>query len=161
MNRTPMTVRGAQALREELARLKKQERPSIVQAIAEARAHGDLRENAEYHAAKERQGFIEGRISEIESALAFAQIIDPGSVNAGGRVVFGATVEIYNTETEEEISYQIVGELEADIRAGLLSISSPVARALIGQREGDVVVVETPRGQTEYEIVSVRYADRV
>lgn len=157
MNRAPMTVRGAERLRQELQELKGVARPRVIKAIAEARAHGDLRENAEYHAAREEQGFIEGRIGEIESKLANAQVIDVTQVNAGGRVVFGATVELLNVETEEEARYQIVGEDEADIREGLISISSPMARALVGKIEGDVVSVQTPGGRKEYEVVQVLY----
>lgn len=157
MNRAPMTVRGAERLREELQHLKSVRRPNVIKAIAEARAHGDLRENAEYHAAREEQGFIEGRIAEIEAKLGNAQIIDVTQVNAGGRVVFGATVELLNVETEEELRYQIVGEDEADIKEGLISITSPLARALIGKIEGDVVSVQTPSGRREYEIVQVLY----
>jgi transcription elongation factor GreA len=152
-----MTVRGAERLREELQHLKSVRRPNVIKAIAEARAHGDLRENAEYHAAREDQGFIEGRIAEIESKLANAQIIDVTQVNAGGRVVFGATVELLNVETEEEVRYQIVGEDEADIKEGLISITAPMARALIGKIEGDVVSVQTPGGRKGYEIVQVLY----
>lgn len=157
MNRAPMTVRGAERLREELQHLKTVRRPNVIKAIAEARAHGDLRENAEYHAAREEQGFIEGRIAEIEAKLGNAQIIDVTQVNAGGRVVFGATVELLNVETQEELRYQIVGEDEADIKEGLISITSPLARALIGKIEGDVVSVQTPSGRREYEIVQVLY----
>jgi transcription elongation factor GreA len=157
MSRAPMTVRGAERLREELQHLKSVRRPNVIKAIAEARAHGDLRENAEYHAAREDQGFIEGRIAEIESKLGNAQIIDVTQVNAGGRVVFGATVELVNVETDEEARYQIVGEDEADIKDGLISITSPMARALIGKIEGDVVSVQTPGGRKEYEIVQVLY----
>ncbi len=157
MNRAPMTVRGAERLREELQHLKSVRRPNVIKAIAEARAHGDLRENAEYHAAREEQGFIEGRIAEIESKLGNAQIIDVTQVNAGGRVVFGATVELLNVETEEELRYQIVGEDEADIKEGLVSVTSPLARALIGKIEGDVVAVQTPSGRREYEVVQVLY----
>jgi transcription elongation factor GreA len=152
-----MTVRGAERLREELQHLKSVRRPNVIKAIAEARAHGDLRENAEYHAAREEQGFIEGRIAEIEAKLGNAQIIDVTQVNAGGRVVFGATVELLNVETEEELRYQIVGEDEADIKEGRISITSPLARALIGKIEGDVVSVQTPSGRREYEIVQVLY----
>lgn len=157
MNRAPMTVRGAERLREELQELKSVARPRVIRAIAEARAHGDLRENAEYHAAREEQGFIEGRIAEIESKLANAQVIDVTQVNAGGRVVFGATVEVLNLESDEESRFQIVGEDEADIKAGLISITSPMARALIGKIEGDVVSVQTPAGRREYEILQVLY----
>jgi len=157
MSKTPMTVRGAEKLRQELARLKQVERPRVIQAIAEARAHGDLRENAEYAAAKEQQGFIEGRIREIEAKLANAQIIDVRQINANGKVVFGATVELIDEETGEEVTYQIVGEDEADIGEGLISVNSPIARALIGREEGDVVTVKAPAGERRYEIVAVRY----
>jgi len=157
MNRSPITVRGAKLLRDELQTLKSEARPMIINAIAEARAHGDLRENAEYHAAKEQQAFVEGRIAEIESRLANAEIIDTSKLSARGRVVFGATVELTITETFEEVRYQIVGEMEADVESGLVSISSPIARALIGKEEGEVVVVVTPAGEVEYEILSVQY----
>ena len=157
MNRTPLTARGAKKLREELQRLKNVERTKVIEAIAEARAHGDLRENAEYHAAKEQQGFIEGRIAEIEQSVAGAQIIDPATLDAQGKVVFGATVELSNVETAEEVTYQIVGNAEADIAAGLISISSPIARALIGKHEGDIAVVDAPSGDVEYEILGVAY----
>ena len=157
MNRRPLTKNGAQKLRDELRELKTGARPKIIQAIAEARAHGDLRENAEYHAAKEQQGFIEGRIAEIEGGLGSAEIIDPATVSAGGRVVFGATVELLHLSTNAEVRYQIVGDMEADIGAGLVSISSPIARALIGREEGDVVTVIAPDGEINYEILSVEY----
>jgi transcription elongation factor GreA len=157
MTRSPITVRGAKQLREELQTLKTELRPKIINAIAEARAHGDLRENAEYHAAKEQQAFVEGRIAEIEGRLANAEIIDTSKLSASGRVVFGATVELTATETFEEVRYQIVGEMEADVGSGLVSISSPIARALIGKEEGEVVVVVTPGGEVEYEILSVQY----
>ena len=157
MNRRPLTKNGAARLRDELHELKTVARPRIIQAIAEARAHGDLRENAEYHAAKEQQAFMEGRIAEIEGWLGSAEIIDPATVNGGGRVVFGATVELANLSTDAEMRYQIVGDVEADIHRGLISISSPVARALIGREEGDVVIVVAPDGEIEYEILSVAY----
>ena len=157
MNRRPLTKHGAQKLRDELRELKTGARPEIINAIAEARAHGDLRENAEYHAAKEQQSFIEGRIAEIEGWLGSAEIIDPGTVDAGGRVVFGATVELLHLSTDAEVRYQIVGDIEADIGAGLVSISSPIARALIGREEGDVVTVIAPDGEINYEILSVEY----
>lgn len=157
MTRFPITVNGAKRLRQELHILKSVERPKIINAIAEARAHGDLRENAEYHAAKEQQGFIEGRIAEIESRLSNAQVIDTSKLSADGRVVFGATVELSVVETAEEVRYQIVGEMEADVDSGLVSISSPIARALIGKDEGDTVTVTTPKGEVEYEILSVQY----
>jgi transcription elongation factor GreA len=157
VNKVPITARGAGLLRDELKRLKTVDRPRVIKAIAEARAHGDLRENAEYHAAKEQQGFIEGRIREIEGKLSHAQVIDVSRVNAGGRVVFGSTVVLLDVEGDEEISYQIVGEDEADIRQGLLSFTSPIARALIGKSEGDEVDVRTPGGERAYEILEVRY----
>lgn len=157
MSTIPMTVKGAERLRQELARLKSEDRPRIIQAIAEARAHGDLKENAEYHAAKEQQGFCEGRIAELESQLSSAQIIDVTKVNAGGRVVFGATVDLLELETEKEVTYQIVGDLEADISQNRISISSPIARALIGKEAGEEVVVKAPGGDKEYEILAVHY----
>ncbi len=157
MTRVPITVRGAELLREELARLKKQDRPRIIAAIAEARAHGDLKENAEYHAAREQQGFVEGRIAEIEARLSNAQVIDVLALEPSDRVVFGATVDLVDEDTGEELTYRIVGQDEADIKAGLLSINSPIARALVGKREGDVVVVEIPAGSRSLEIVKVRY----
>ena len=152
-----MTVRGAAALKEELERLKGQERPRIVKAIAEARAQGDLRENAEYQYAKDEQGFIEGRIKEIEGKLASAQIIDVTSLPATGKVIFGATVELLHLERDEAVTYQLVGDDEADIKQGKLSVYSPIARALVGKAAGDVALVETPDGQVEYEICDVRY----
>ncbi|MGB2942854.1 MAG: transcription elongation factor GreA [Candidatus Macondimonas sp.] len=157
MTRIPITVRGAELLREELARLKKQDRPRIIAAIAEARAHGDLKENAEYHAAREQQGFVEGRIAEIEARLSNAQVIDVLALEPSDRVVFGATVDLVDEDTGEELTYRIVGQDEADIKAGLLSVNSPIARALVGKREGDVVVVEIPAGSRSLEIVKVRY----
>ena len=158
MSKVPLTRTGAEELRTELERLKKVERPEVIKAIAEARAHGDLRENAEYHAARERQGFIEGRIKDIEGKLAHANVIDVSTLDAGGKVVFGATVELVDVETEEELKYQIVGEDEADIRAGRLSFNSPIARALIGKFEGDVATVRTPGGVREFEVVGVSYS---
>ncbi len=155
--RAPITAQGAQRLRAELEELKSVKRPAVINAIAEARAHGDLKENAEYHAAREQQGFIEGRIKQLESELSHAQIIDISTLNAGTKVVFGATVELADMDTEEERTYQIVGDLEADIKQGLIAISSPVARALIGKNEGDSVVIEAPGGTREYEIIGVRY----
>ena len=155
--RAPLTTRGAQRLREELEDLKSTKRPAVIAAIAEARAHGDLKENAEYHAAREQQGFIEGRIKQLEAELSHAQVIDVSTLNAGSRVVLGATVRLANTETDEERTYQIVGDLEADIKQGLIAISSPVARALIGKHEGDEVTIEAPGGTHEYEIVGVAY----
>jgi transcription elongation factor GreA len=152
-----MTTKGALRLRAELEDLKSHKRPAVIQAIAEARAHGDLKENAEYHAAREQQGFIEGRIKQLEAELSNAQLIDIATLNAGSKVVFGATVVLADTETDDEKTYQIVGDLEADIKLGMIAISSPVARALIGKFEGDVVTIEAPAGQREYEILSVRY----
>ena len=152
-----MTAAGAERLRGELDRLRNVERPRVIRAISAAREHGDLRENAEYHAAREEQSFLEGRIAEIESQLARAQIVDPARLAAGGRVVFGATVRLIDLETGEEHGYQIVGELEAEIAEGRLSVTSPFARALIGSREGDTVTVRAPGGEREYEIVGVEY----
>jgi len=157
MTRDPLTKKGAERLRKELAQLKKVDRPKVIAAIAEARAHGDLKENAEYHAAREQQGFIEGRIQRLQSTLAGAQIIDISKLNAGSRVVFGATVMLSDEETGKETRYQIVGDLEADIKHDRIAVSSPIARALIGQEEGDVVVVRAPAGDRAYEIVSVEY----
>ena len=157
MRKEPMTSDGAQRLREELRILKTVKRPEIIQAIAEARAHGDLKENAEYHAAREQQSFIEGRIAEIDSRLANAQIIDVGSLNPGEKVVFGATVNLINVQTGEEVRYQIVGDIEADINAGKVSIASPLARALIGKEVGDIAAVAAPGGTMEYEIDAVDY----
>lgn len=158
MSKVPITLRGAEMLREELKRLKTVERPSVVAAIAEARSHGDLSENAEYDAAKERQGFVEGRIAEVESKLGNAQIIDPTSLDVDGRVVFGATVELEDIEGGQTVTYQIVGDDEADLKQGKISLNSPVARALIGKYAGDVVEVQTPGGKREYEILDVNYA---
>ncbi len=155
--RAPLTTRGAQRLREELEHLKSVKRPAVINAIAEARAHGDLKENAEYHAAREQQGFIEGRIQELEYVLSHAQLIDVAHLNAGSRVVFGATVELADCETDEQVTYQIVGDLEADIKQGLISVSSPLARALIGKHEGDTVTILAPAGDRDYDIVAVRY----
>jgi transcription elongation factor GreA len=157
MNKVPMTVGGAKALEEELHQLKTVERPRIIAAISEARAHGDLSENAEYHAAKEQQSFMEGRIAEIESKLSNAQVIDPTTVNAEGRVVFGATVTLFDEDKEAEVTYQIVGDDEADIEANKISINSPIARGLIGKEEGDEVEVQVPDGVRNYEILSVKY----
>jgi transcription elongation factor GreA len=157
MIKTPLTVNGAEALRTELHRLKTVERPSVIAAIAEARSHGDLSENAEYDAAKERQGFIEGRIAEVESKLSSAQIIDPKTLDAEGRCVFGATVDLEDLDAGSRVIYQIVGEDEADLKAGKISISSPIARALIGKSAGDVAEVQAPGGVREYEIIDVRY----
>jgi transcription elongation factor GreA len=152
-----LTKAGAERLREELTHLKKIDRPQIIAAIAEARAHGDLKENAEYHAAREQQGFIEGRIQRLESTISHAQIIDVSSLNAGSKVVFGASVTLSDEETAEETTYQIVGDLEADIKHNRIAVSSPIARALIGREEGDEIVVNAPAGDREYEIVSVEY----
>jgi transcription elongation factor GreA len=153
----PITKRGAEKLKAELHKLKTVERPGVIQAIAEARAQGDLSENAEYEAAKDRQGFIEGRIQEVEGKLAAAQIIDPASVDAGGKVVFGATVDLEEEESGEKVRYQIVGEDEADLKQGLINISSPIARALIGKEEGDTAEVVAPGGTKRYEITGVQY----
>jgi transcription elongation factor GreA len=157
MRRAPITAKGAEKFKLALQTLKSVDRPAVITAIAEARAHGDLKENAEYHAAKEQQGFIEGRIAEIEGSLAGAEIIDPSTVNANGRVVFGATVTLINVLDNNEVRYQIVGDLEADIAAGMISISSPISRALIGKQDGDIAVVQAPAGDIEYEIIEVNY----
>ncbi|MGH8180384.1 MAG: transcription elongation factor GreA [Steroidobacteraceae bacterium] len=157
MKRTPMTVRGAEALRAELKVLKTDARPNVIKAIAEARGHGDLSENAEYHAAREQQGFIEGRIKEIEMKLGNAEIIDPSKLTNAGKVVFGAVVELEDQDDGIRVVYQVVGEDEADIRAGRLSITSPIARALVGKSQGDVVDVSAPGGTRSYEIVTVRF----
>jgi transcription elongation factor GreA len=156
-NKVPLTVHGAEKLREELHHLKSVERPRIIQAIAEAREHGDLKENAEYHAAREQQSFAEGRIADIEAKLSNADIIDVTKLNPGGKIIFGTTVVIYNTETDEEVTYRIVGEDEADIKQGLISVGSPIARALIGKEVDDVAIVKTPGGEVEYEILEVKY----
>lgn len=157
MSTVPITVKGAEKLKLELHRLKTVERPAVINAIAEARAQGDLSENAEYDAAKEKQGFIEGRIQEIEGKLSNAQIIDPTTLDVDGRVVFGATVKLEDLDSGAEVEYQIVGDDEADIKLGLISISSPIARALIGKHEGDVATVLAPGGEREYEVLTVRY----
>ena len=157
MKRNPMTLRGAEALRNELKRLKSEDRPRVIKAIAEARSHGDLSENAEYHAAREQQGFIEGRIGEIEAKLSTAEIIDPSTVTNNGKVIFGATVGLEGQDDGKAISYQIVGEDEADIKSGRISITSPIARALVGKSAGDVVDVAAPGGTRSYEIVKVNY----
>ncbi len=157
MTKFPMTVQGARALEEELKHLKTELRPQITHAIAEARELGDLKENAEYHAAREQQGMVEARIRDIEGRLQNAQIIDVTTIPHSGKVIFGTTVDIANVETDEAVTYQIVGDDEADIKQGKLSVSSPIARALIGKEEGDVVVVKTPSGTVEYEIVEVRH----
>ena len=157
MTTIPLTKRGAEKLKEELQRLKTKDRPAVIAAIAEARSHGDLSENAEYDAAKDRQGFIEGRIKEVEGKLAAAQIIDPSALDAGGKVVFGATVELEDEDSGDQVTYQIVGEPEADVHAGRVSITSPIARALIGTGVGDTVEVTTPGGGKSYEVVGVQY----
>jgi transcription elongation factor GreA len=155
--RAPITAKGALRLRAELENLKSVQRPAVISSIAEARAHGDLKENAEYHAAREQQGFIEGRIKQLEGELSHAQVIDIATLDAGSKVVFGATVDLADVDTDEQRTYQIVGDLEADIKRGLIAISSPVARALIGKHQGDAVTIEAPGGTREYEIVGVRY----
>ncbi|MFC4258523.1 transcription elongation factor GreA [Marinobacter lacisalsi] len=155
--RVPMTISGEASLREELRQLKSVERPKVIEAIADAREHGDLKENAEYHAAREQQGFIEGRIQEIESKLSAAQVIDVTSIENTGKVIFGTTVHLLNVETEEQVTYKIVGEDEADIKGGKISISSPIARALVGKSEGDVVAIRVPSGTVEYEIEEVEH----
>jgi transcription elongation factor GreA len=155
----PLTTKGAQKLRDELEDLKSVKRPAVIHAIAEARAHGDLKENAEYHAAREQQGFIEGRIQLLEYTLSHSQLIDVATLNAGTRVVFGATIELAESESGEEVTYQIVGDLESDIKLGMISISSPISRALIGKHEGDTITIDAPAGQREYDIITVRYMD--
>jgi transcription elongation factor GreA len=157
MAKVPMTIEGAERLKVELHRLRTIERPSVIQALAEARSHGDLSENADYDAAKERQGFIEGRISEVESKLANAQVIDPASIDADGRVVFGATVDLEDAASGDTVTYQIVGDDEADIKHGKISVSSPIARALIGKSEGDTADVQAPGGVRSYDVLAVRY----
>ncbi|MDG6897158.1 transcription elongation factor GreA [Actinobacillus delphinicola] len=157
MQQIPMTVRGAELLKQELDFLKNTRRPEIIKAIAEAREHGDLKENAEYHAAREQQGFCEGRIQEIEGKLANCQVIDVTKLPNNGRVIFGATVVLANTETEEEVTYQIVGDDEADIKAGLISVNSPIARGLIGKEVDDTVNIQTPGGKIEFDILEVEY----
>ncbi|MBS0487018.1 MAG: transcription elongation factor GreA [Proteobacteria bacterium] len=159
MKRSPMTTRGAERLRGEVERLKSVERPRIIAAIAEARAHGDLKENAEYHAAREQQGFVEGRIQELEAALSYAEVIDVARLNPNGKVVFGATVELLDESSNSEVTYQIVGDLEADIKQRLIAVNSPLARALIGKSEGDSFEFQAPNGVKSYEILSVRYGD--
>ena len=156
-NKVPMTVQGAEALKEELERLKTKDRPNVIKAIAEARAHGDLKENAEYHAAREQQSFIEGRIIDLESKLSGAQIIDIAKMENAGKVIFGATVTLINLEDENKATYQVVGDDEADLKHQKISVSSPIARAIIGKEEGDVVEVKTPKGLIEYEIDTVEY----
>ena len=157
MAKVPMTIEGAERLKVELHRLRTTERPSVIQALAEARSHGDLSENADYDAAKERQGFIEGRIAEVESKLANAQVIDPASIDADGRVVFGATVDLEDSASGEKVTYRIVGDDEADIKHGKISVSSPIARALIGRSEGDTADVQAPGGVRHYDVLAVRY----
>jgi transcription elongation factor GreA len=157
MSKVPLTAKGAERLREELERLKRVDRPQVIKAIAEARAHGDLRENAEYHAAREQQGFIEGRIKDLEFKLSHARIIDVTSLNANGKVVFGSTVDVLEIDNDEEHTFQIVGDDEADSKIGLISVNSPIARALIGKQEGDSAQVQTPAGVREFEILAVRY----
>lgn len=157
MSTIPLTARGAERLQAELQRLKTIERPAVINAIAEARSHGDLSENAEYDAARERQAFIEGRIKELDGTLSNAQIIDPATLDVAGTAVFGATVEIEDLESGERVKYQIVGDVEADIRANMISVSSPVARALIGKTEGDVIQVKAPAGIREYEVLGISY----
>jgi len=157
MKRAPMTAKGAERLRAELERLKSEERPRIILQIAEARAHGDLKENAEYHAARELQGFIEGRIKELEAALSFAEVIDISRLNPNGRIVFGATVDLVEEASGAEVTYQIVGDLEADIKKSLIAVNSPLARALIGKSEGDSFEFQAPNGVRQYEIIAVRY----
>jgi transcription elongation factor GreA len=157
MAKVPMTIEGAERLKVELHRLRTTERPSVIQALAEARSHGDLSENADYDAAKERQGFIEGRIAEVESKLANAQVIDPASIDAEGRVVFGATVDLEDAASGEKVTYRIVGDDEADIKYGKISVSSPIARALIGKTEGDTADVQAPGGVRHYDVLAIRY----
>ena len=157
MQRIPMTVQGEKALRDELKQLKTVARPEVIQAISEAREHGDLKENAEYHAAKEQQSFIEGRIQQLEGVLSNAQIIDPTTLPKDGRVVFGVTVDLLNIDNDDEVTYQLVGDYESDIKKNRISISSPIARALIGKEIDDVAVVKAPSGDIEYEIVAIRY----
>lgn len=159
MSKEPITVAGLERLRRELDELKSVQRPRVINAIAEARAHGDLKENAEYHAAKEQQGFIEGRIQELDDALSRADVIDPARLDEGGKVVFGATVRLAHADSGKEAVYQIVGHHEADLKQGRISYRSPMARALIGRREGDVVTVPAPGGESEYEILGVRYGE--
>ncbi len=157
MKRAPMTAKGAERLRGELERLKSEERPRIIAAIAEARAHGDLKENAEYHAARELQGFIEGRIKELEAALSFAEVIDISRLSTNGKIVFGATVDLVEESSGDEVTYQIVGDLEADIKQRMIAVNSPLARALIGKSEGDSFEFQAPNGVKQYEVLAVRY----
>ena len=156
-NIAPLTTQGAKRLRAELEELKSIKRPAVIHAIAAARAHGDLKENAEYHAAREQQGFIEGRIQELEYVLSHCQLIDVATLNAGDRVVFGATVDLAAADSDDKVTYQIVGDLESDIKQSKISVSSPIARAMIGKHEGDTITIEAPGGQREYDIVAVRY----
>ena len=157
MNKEPMTIRGHELLQQELKKLKSSDRPAVIKAIAEAREHGDLKENAEYHAAKEQQGFIEGRIKELEGKLSHVQVIDVTQIDAGGKVIFGSTIKLLDDDTEKEITYRIVGQDEADIKTGLISYTSPIARALISKSEGDVVEFNAPDGEKTYEIIEVSY----
>jgi len=157
MTKVPMTDRGAELLREELTKLKSDDRPKVIQAIAEARAHGDLKENAEYHAAKDQQGFIEGRIKQIEAKLSNTQIVDVTTIDAKGKIVFGSTVDLLDVESDKQSTYKIVGEDEADINQGLISFSSPIARAIIGRNEGDEISFSAPGGEKHYEVIEVRY----
>ncbi len=157
MNKEPMTIRGHKLLQVELKKLKSTDRPAVIKAIAEAREHGDLKENAEYHAAKEQQGFIEGRIKELEGKLSHVQVIDVTEINAGGKVIFGATIKLMDDDTEKEITYRIVGQDEASIKTGLISYTSPIARALIGKVEGDAVEFNAPDGEKSYEVIAVSY----
>ncbi|MDY7025728.1 MAG: transcription elongation factor GreA [Pseudomonadota bacterium] len=157
MQRYPMTKQGAEALREELNHLKRVERPQVIESISEAREHGDLKENAEYHAAREQQSFIEGRIKDIEGKLSMAQIIDVTQIQNTGKVIFGTTVTLLNLDDDKEITYKIVGEDEADVKNGLISVSTPIAKALIGKEEGEEVIIQTPGGEVDYEILSVEH----
>lgn len=157
MKRPPLTLKGAERLRDELEKLKTVDRPRIIEAIAEARAHGDLKENAEYHAAREQQGFVEGRIQEMEATLSYAEVIDVGKLGAGTRIVFGATVDLEDEDSGDKVTYQIVGDIEADIKQRLIAVSSPIARALIGKSQGDSFEFQAPNGLKRYEIMAVRY----
>jgi transcription elongation factor GreA len=157
VNKEPMTIRGHEMLQQELKKLKGSDRPTVIRAIADAREHGDLKENAEYHAAKEQQGFIEGRIKELEGKLSHVQVIDVTEINAGGKVIFGSTIKLLDDETEKEITYRIVGQDEASIKTGLISYTSPIARALIGKVEGDAVEFNAPDGEKSYEVIAVSY----
>lgn len=157
MKRPPLTLKGAERLREELEKLKSVDRPRIIEAIAEARAHGDLKENAEYHAAREQQGFVEGRIQEMEATLSYAEVIDVSKLQAGPRIVFGATVQLEDEDSGDQVTYQIVGDIEADIKQRLIAVSSPIARALIGKSQGDSFEFQAPNGVKRYEITAVRY----